>query len=107
MRSGELFDLPELRIPLSSTQRDEALHRIIDLAYRGAKYAYTVKETCGILKISRDEMDHLIHYYKLDALSLGVIYRIPWYALSEYLLDADDSLEAAFDEYIRSRYRAA
>ena len=106
MRRGELFDLPELRTPLSPVQKEAALCRIVDAARLGAKYTYTIKEACGILALSRDEMDHLIHFFRLDALALGVIYRIPWYSLAEYLLDTDDDLNEALDEYIRSRHRA-
>jgi excisionase family DNA binding protein len=105
MRRGELFDLTELRIPLTPDQKNSALRRIIYAARCSARYTYTIKEACGILNISRDEIDHLIRFYRLDALALGVIYRIPWYSLAEYLLDTDDDLEEVFDEYIRSRYR--
>ena len=107
MRHGELFDLTELRIPLSQSQKDAALRRIVDLAHLGAQYTYTIKEVCGILSISRDSADFLIHSYRLDALSVGIIYRIPWYSLAEYILDPGDDIDEAYDEYIRSRYRAA
>jgi hypothetical protein len=107
MRRGELFELPELRIPLSPAQREASLRRIVDAARLGAKYTYTIKEASGILSISRDVMDYLIHFYRLDALSIGAIYRIPWYSLAEYILDTEDDIEKALDEYIQSRYRAA
>ena len=108
MRRGELFELPELRIPLSPIQREAALRRIVESARFGARYTYTIKEACGILSVSRDVMDHLIHFYHIDALALETIYRIPWYALAEYILDMDDDdLTEALDEYIRSRHRAA
>ena len=106
MRRGELFDLTELRIPLTPDQKNSALRRIIYAARCGAQYTYTIKEACGILNISRDEIGHLIHYYRLDALALGVVYRIPWYSLAEYLLDTDNDIDEVFDEYIRSRYRS-
>ena len=32
MRCGELFDLAELRIPLSPDQKNAALHRIVEAA---------------------------------------------------------------------------
>ena len=105
MRRGELFDLPELRTPLSLQQKEGALRRIVRLAHCGEKYAYTVKEACGILSISRDEINHLIHSFRLDAVSIGAIYRISWYALSEYLLDTANDIDEVYDEYIRSRYR--
>ena len=106
MRRGELFDLTELRLPLSSDQEDAALRRITEASRLGVQFMYTIKETCGILGISRDSMDYLIHTYRLDALAIGTIYRIPWYSLAEYILDKNDDTAEVFDEYIRSRHRA-
>jgi excisionase family DNA binding protein len=107
MRRGELFDLTELRLPLTPDQKNRALRRIVNAARCGAKYAYTIKEACGILGLSRDEMQYLIHTYRLDAVSFGVIYRITWYSLAEYILEPGDDIDEAVDEYIRSRYKAA
>lgn len=107
MRRGELFDLTELRVPLSPEKKDEALRRIVDAARYGAQYTYTIKEACGILGISRDSMDYLIHTYRLDAIAINGIYRIAWYSLAEYILDPADDVDEIFYEYIRSRYRAA
>jgi hypothetical protein len=107
MRRGELFELTELRIPLSSGQKDTVLRRIVTAARLGAQYTYTIKEVCGILAVSRDVMDNLIHFYRLDALVMGAIYRIPWYSLAEFILDPGDDIEEALDEFIQSRYRPA
>ena len=107
MRRGELFDLTDLRIPLSPERKSAALRRIVDAARFGARYVYTVKEACGILAVSRDVMDHLIHSYRLDALAVGTIYRVPWYSLAEYILDPGGDIDEALDEYIRSRYKPA
>ena len=50
-------------------------------------------------------MYRLIRFYYIDATVLGTIYRIPWYALAEYILDQnDDGLTEALDEFIQSRY---
>jgi len=92
MRRGELFDLTELRVPLTLDQKNNAVQRVVFAAQCGAKYTYTIKEACGILNISRDEIDFLIHFYRLDTLALGTIYRIPWYSLAEFLLDTDDDI---------------
>ena len=108
MRRGELFDLTELRTPLSPDQKNATLRRIVESARLGVRYTYTIKEACGILSVSRDVMDRLIRFYYIDATVLGTIYRIPWYALAEYILDQDDGgLAEALDEFIQSRYRAA
>jgi len=107
MRRGELFDLSELRIPLTSAQKDTTLRRIVDAARLGAQYAYTIKEACGILGISRDSMDFLIHTYRIDAVSFGTIYRITWYSLAEYILEPGDDVDEVFYEYIRSQSRTA
>jgi excisionase family DNA binding protein len=107
MRRGELFDLTELRIPFSLEQKTDILRRIVDAARLGTQYTYTVKEACGILAVSRDAMDYLIHFYRLDALLIGTIYRIPWYSLAEYILDPCDDIDEVADEFIRSRYRTS
>jgi len=105
MRRGELFDITELRIPLTPDQKNIALRRIIDAARLGAQYTYTLKEACGILGISRDSMDFLIHTYRMDAVSIGTIYRITWYSLAEYIIDPGDDIDEVFYEYIRSQPR--
>jgi len=103
MRRGELFDLSELRIPLTPSQKDTTLRRIVEAARLGAQYTYTIKETCGILGISRDSIEYLIRTYRLDAIIIKTIYRITWYSLAEYILDPCDDIERAFYEYIRHR----
>jgi hypothetical protein len=105
MRRGELFDLTELRVPLSPDQKETVLRRIINAARFGAQYTYTIKEAGGILAISRDVMDYLVHSYRLDALAIKTIYRIPWYSLAEYILEPGEDVDEAVDEFIRSRYR--
>jgi hypothetical protein len=107
MRRGELFDLIELRVPLSTNQKETALRRIVNDARFGAQYTYTIKEAAGILATSRDVLDNLIHSYRLDALFIKSIYRIPWYSLAEYILEPGDDVDEVFYEFIRSRYRAA
>ena len=107
MRRGELFDLTELRLPLTPDQKDTALRRIVYAAQCGAQYTYTIKEACGILGISRDSMDYLIHTYRLDAVVIGIVFRITWYSLAEYIIEPADDIDEVFDEFIRSRYRAA
>jgi excisionase family DNA binding protein len=107
MRHGEMFDLTELRVPLSQDQKDAALRGVVSAARLGIKYAYTIKEAAGILSLSRDGIDYLIHSYRLDALCMGAVYRIPWYSLAGYLLDTGDDIDAAFYEFVRSRHRPA
>jgi len=107
MRRGELFDLTELRIPPTPDQKNTAVRRIVESARCGAQYTYTIKEACGILGISRDSMDYLIRTYRLDAVVVGAIYRITWYSLAEYIIEPADDIDEVFDEFIRSRYRAA
>jgi len=107
MRRGELFDLTELRHPLTPDQKNTALRRIVYAARCGAQYTYTIKEACGILGISRDSVDYLIHTYQLDAVVIGIVYRIAWYSLAEYIIEPADDVDEVFDEFIRSRYRPA
>jgi len=105
MRRGELFNLTELRTPLSPEQKESSLRRIIDAARFGVVYSYTIKEAAGILSVSRDVMDYLIHTYRLDALAIGTIYRIPWYSLAEYILEPGEDIDKALYDYIRSRHK--
>jgi len=107
MRRGELFDLTELRVPLSPSQKEAVLRRIVNAARLGAQYTYTIKEAAGILSVSRDVMDYLIHSYRIDSLAIKTIYRIPWYSLAEYILEPGEDIDEVFDEYIQSQYRAA
>jgi len=107
MRRGELFDLSELRIPLTPSMKETTLRRIVEAARLGAQYTYTIKEACGILGISRDSMDYLIHTYRVDAVAIGAIYRIAWYSLAEYIIEPGEDVDEVFYEYIRSRYRTA
>jgi excisionase family DNA binding protein len=107
LRRGELFDLTELRAPPSHDYKNTKLRRIVDAARYGAKYTYTLKEAAGILNVSRDVADYLIHTYRMDALAIGVIYRIPRYSLAEYILDQGEDIDKAFYKYIRSRHKPA
>ena len=107
MRRGELFDLSKLRMPLSHSQKETTLRRIIDAARFGAQYTYTIKEACGILGISRDSMDYLIHTYRMDAIAIGTIYRITWYSLAEYIIEPGEDVDEAYYEYIRAQSRPA
>jgi excisionase family DNA binding protein len=107
MRRGELFELTELRIPLSPGQKDTVLRRIVTAARLGTQYTYTIKEASGILAVSRDVMDNLIHFYRLDALAIGTSYRIPLYSLAEFVLDPGNDIKEALNELIQSRHRPA
>jgi len=107
MRCGELFELSELRIPLTPPMKETTLRRITEAARLGAQYTYTIKKACGILGISRDSMDYLIHTYRVDAVAVGTIYRIAWYSLAEYIIEPGEDVDEVFYEYIRSRYRTA
>ena len=107
MRRGELFDLTELRVPLSPSQKETVLRRIVNAARFGSQYTYTIKEAAGIMAVSRDVMDYLIHSYRLDSLAIKGIYRIPWYSLAEYILEPGDDIDEVFDEFIRSKHRVA
>jgi len=106
MATGELFDdLRELRTPLSDEQRKAAIDDVVMRARFGVRYFYTLREACAILHASYDEMNTLMHLYKLDVVALRDAYRVPWWSIAEYLIDQDDDLEGAIDEYLRSRHR--
>jgi len=107
MRRGELFDLTDLRIPLSPERKSAALRRIAGAARFGAAVRLHDQGSLRHFSRLRGVMDHLIHSYRLDALAVGAIYHVPWYSLAEYILDPGGDIDEALDEYIRSRYKPA
>jgi predicted DNA-binding ribbon-helix-helix protein len=105
MAAGDLFDLDDIkqcRAPLSPEERKAAAMGIIRLVRYGAKFFYTLREAAAVLHCTYDEILTLISDYRLDAILFLSAYRIPWYGLCEYLLDWDDDLKEALDEYLRS-----
>jgi hypothetical protein len=105
MAAGDLFDpdaIKQCRPPLSPEGCGEAAEGIVRLVRHGAKYFYTLREVAAILHCSYDETLSLVSDYRLEAVLFLSAYRIPWYGLCEYLLDWDDTLEEALDEYLRS-----
>lgn len=106
MPSNELFDdLRQFREPLTERQRLAAIDELAMHAKLGIRYFYTLREACAILHCSYDEMNTLIHLYRLDVVTFRDAYRVPWWALAEYLIDPEDEIEEEIDELIRSRYR--
>jgi predicted DNA-binding ribbon-helix-helix protein len=105
MAAGDLFeaeDIKQCRTPLSPEERKEAAKGIVRAVRYGAKYFYTLKEAAAVLHCSYDEILTVIADYRLDVILFLSAYRVPWYGLCEYLLDWDDNLEEALDEYLRS-----
>ena len=104
MARGELFDISEIqqcRQPLCRQEQDAVAREIIRSAKMGMKYFYTIKETCGILHCSYDELMTTIAMYRLDVILFRSAYRISWWDLAGYILDGDDDLEDALDEYLQ------
>ncbi|MDR0878968.1 MAG: hypothetical protein LBN21_13045 [Treponema sp.] len=106
MAAGELFELNDIkqcRTELTAEERDNALQNIIRNTRLGIKYFYTLRETCGILRCTYDELMTMLSRYRLDAVLFRSVYRVPWYGLCEYLLDSEgDDLEEALDEYLQA-----
>jgi predicted DNA-binding ribbon-helix-helix protein len=105
MAAGDLFELEDVkqcRAPLSSEDRREAAKGVVRLVRYGAKYFYTLREAAAILHCTYDEILTIVSDYRLDVVLFLSAYRVPWYGLCEYLLDWDDDLEEALDEYLRS-----
>jgi hypothetical protein len=103
--AGHLFELDAIkqcRIPLSPEDRKKAVGDIVRLVRYGAKYFFTPREAAAILHCSYDEILSIISDYRIEVILFLSAYRIPWYGLCEYLLDWDDNLEEALDEYLRS-----
>jgi hypothetical protein len=105
MAAGDLFELDDIkqcRPPLSPEERGKAAGDIVRLVRYGAKYFWTLREAAAVLHCTYDEILTIISDYRLDVVLFLSAYRIPWYSLCEYLLDWDDNLEEALDEYLRS-----
>jgi hypothetical protein len=106
MASNELFDLEDIkqcRSPLTAADRENTIRNIIRKVKLGAKFFYTLKETCGILHCSYDELLTIINQYRLDVITFLSVYRIPWWDLCGYLIDEpEDDLEEALNEYLRA-----
>ncbi|MDR1903393.1 MAG: hypothetical protein LBQ88_14085 [Treponema sp.] len=105
MAAGELFETDELkqcRSPLTRADREEAVRGIINLARHGAKYFYTLNQAAAALHCTYDEILTAISMYRLDAVLFLSAYRVLWSDLCGYLLDWDDDLEEALDEYLRT-----
>lgn len=98
----ELFDLKELRRPLSSSQRRAQLFSVVNSARLGRQFFYTMKQAAGILHWSYDQIFDAIHFYRLDAVVFLNLVRIPWWSLAEYLADPADDIDRATAEYLQS-----
>ncbi|MDR2663672.1 MAG: hypothetical protein LBC31_11810 [Treponema sp.] len=104
MARDELFstgDIRECRKPLSRTEGEAAAGKIIRAARMGIQYFYSIREACGILHCTYDELMTALSLYRLDAVLFLSVYRIPWWDLAGYLLDRDNDLEEALNEYLR------
>jgi hypothetical protein len=101
MARGELFDLRELRAPLSSQEHDTLARQIIRSA-RGAKFFYAPDECAGLLRLSYDEILAQLKLLKIDCILILSIMRVPWWSLAGYLIDPGDDIDAAVYEYLDS-----
>lgn len=95
MQQPELFEnLRQYRTPLTKSERDNAVAEIIRKMRLKVKYFYSTKEVCAILHCSRDELQTILNYYRLDAILFLSVYRISWYDLIGYILcDLDEKHE--------------
>lgn len=96
----ELFDVRALRCPLDAGQRDSLLRSVVLAAKFGQKWFYTLKETAGLLHWSYDQVFDAVHFYRLDAVKLLGLVRVPWWSLAEYLLDPAEEVDAALAGYL-------
>lgn len=98
-----LFTYEELKQPpLTQTQKKDLLKELKHRADFGAQYLYDVKITAAMLHLSYDEMQTLIYSYKIDAVAVRASIKIPWWSISEYIIDPADDLEEALRNYVQS-----
>jgi hypothetical protein len=105
MARGELFDIEDLkqcRKPLSQTEKGTAVREIIHKTKLGIKYFYSLREAGGILRRTYDEILTLIAEYRLDVVLFSSVYKIPWWDLAAFILDEDDDMEEAMNEYLQA-----
>lgn len=104
MKENWLFSTEDLaQPPLTQEQKSDLIDRVIRNAQIGHRYMYKVKEVCGFLHATYDEMQTLLNYYKLDCVVIrDTIIRIPWWSLAEYLIDPADDVETAMYAYLKS-----
>ncbi|MEL3903750.1 MAG: hypothetical protein P1P63_01335 [Treponemataceae bacterium] len=107
MAKAELFEnLKRYRCSLNEKERDCAVKELVRKAKLKAQYFYTLKETCAILHCSKDELQTILHQYRLDAVLFLSVYRIPWYDLAGFILDDhEDTLLEDWNEYLRTLTR--
>jgi len=104
MAKGELFDTSEIqqcRRPLGQREKDSITREIVRKARYGIKHFYSLRETCGILHCSYDELMTIISLFKIDVILVRSAYKVPWWDLAGYILDKEDDLEDALNEYLR------
>ena len=103
-KSECLFTKEEMsQPPLNAEEKDRLIRRIIRNAQLGARYMYRAKEVCAMLRITYDEIQTLINYYRLDCVVIrDTIIRIPWWSLAEYLIDPAEDVETAFYAYLKT-----
>jgi hypothetical protein len=105
MAKGELFEISEIkqcRKPLSQAEREAAVWEIIKKTRLGIKYFYSLREAGGILHHTYDELLTLIAEYRLDVVLFLSVRKIPWWDLAAFILDEDDDMEEALNEYLQA-----
>ncbi|MDR2181627.1 MAG: hypothetical protein LBN92_02995 [Treponema sp.] len=99
----ETGDIKQCRTPLTESERDAAVRTVIRDARLGKKYFYELREACGVLRCTYDELLAMLALYRLDAVLFLSVYRVPWWDLCGYLLDNGDAdLEDALNEYLEA-----
>ncbi|MBR3550112.1 MAG: hypothetical protein IKN90_08545, partial [Treponema sp.] len=87
----------------NAEEKDRLIRRIIRNAQLGARYMYRAKEVCAMLRITYDEIQTLLNYYRLDCVVIrDTIIRIPWWSLAEYLIDPAEDVDTAMNEYLKA-----
>lgn len=103
MQQLALFSAEELRQPpLTQAERQQTIEQIIQSAELGSQYLYSVREAAGKLHLTYDEIQTLIQFYRLDAVAIRRVVRIPWWSLCEYLIDPADDVEESLQKYLDS-----
>ena len=82
-----LFQNNELQMPQVSNNDIKKV--LEENAHYGLQSFYNVSQTAGLLALSYKKVIDLVLSCKLDCLQIRGTYRIPWWAILEYLGDVE------------------
>jgi excisionase family DNA binding protein len=80
------------------------MHKLLAHAKYGSRLFYSPKEAAEILQLSYYQVFTAIRQYRLDAIRIGSIWRIPWTAIMRFVEEEPrrESIERAYYEWVEA-----